>query len=373
MPQHTNPKQYPLEPKKKKIKTPVLTSDKHCQKSCQRPAYSQETPSASIHSGDNNTEPGGELTKTANHFAPMKTPAKKRQVSSVKATDVMATTAMISDLNSCGHFLSILCRLDRNGAVEWSLRLRLRLWGMPSWSVSSRAVESEQDAVRGVLPDTEEDEEAARSFVLPFMGMDWLGGAGGSRGKRPLDNLDSSSSSRRSMGVERANPTASVRVATELQTSDGRIRISSSDWMTRAGTPTARVEGGMLLVMTLPAPITAPSPMVTPPLFACRLALFQFSPNSSTEKEVNNKRRKNTHKIVTFAPIQTPSPTTIGFPILSCFENLSSAVNACPTLTMQQFGPMLHLSPTTTSATGVSMIIQPLLMKVDAPTRTRRP
>lgn len=89
----------------------------------------------------------------------------------MNATDVMAITAMISDLNSCGHFLSILCRLDRSGVVEWSLRLRLLL---PSSSVlSSRAVESEQDAVPGVLPETDDDdEETPRFFAPPFIGME---------------------------------------------------------------------------------------------------------------------------------------------------------------------------------------------------------
>lgn len=98
-------------------------------------------------------------------------------------------------------------------------------------------------------------------------------GVGLRRGKMPLDNRASSRSSRRSMGAAEWAKLlmASASVATELQTSVGRTVVASSDWMTRAGTPTARVAGGMLRVMTLPAPITAPSPMVTPPLFyACR-------------------------------------------------------------------------------------------------------
>jgi hypothetical protein len=40
---------------------------------------------------------------------------------------------------------------------------------------------------------------------------------------------------------------------------------------------------------------------------------------------------------------------------------------------MTQFGPMLQPSPMTTSATGVSMMVQLRLMKVEPPTRSRMP
>ncbi len=43
------------------------------------------------------------------------------------------------------------------------------------------------------------------------------------------------------------------------------------------------------------------------------------------------------------------------------------------TPTMQQFAPMLQPSPMTTSATGVSMIMQFRLINVDPPTWTRTP
>lgn len=43
------------------------------------------------------------------------------------------------------------------------------------------------------------------------------------------------------------------------------------------------------------------------------------------------------------------------------------------TPTMTQFGPMLQPSPMTMSATGVSMILQSLLMKVEPPTWSRTP
>lgn len=54
-------------------------------------------------------------------------------------------------------------------------------------------------------------------------------------------------------------------------------------------------------------------------------------------------------------------------------EGLGDCGDLRVTPTMVQFGPMLQPSPITTSATGVSMMVQPLLMNVEPPTCSRMP
>lgn len=64
---------------------------------------------------------------------------------------------------------------------------------------------------------------------------------------------------------ERPQARASLRESTVEPTST--FRGTSARGRKRAGTPMARLRGGTDFVTTLPAPMTAPSPIVTPPLW----------------------------------------------------------------------------------------------------------
>lgn len=62
--------------------------------------------------------------------------------------------------------------------------------------------------------------------------------------------------------------------------------------------------------------------------------------------------------MITPAPIHTLSPMRTSLPVLILLELRSSSPSGWPTETMEQWGPMLQRSPMTTSATGVSIIMQ---------------
>ena len=94
--------------------------------------------------------------------------------------------------------------------------------------------------------------------------------------------------------------------------------------MTRQGTPTATTLAGMSCVTTLPAPMTALSPMVTP---------------ASTVQP---------------APSQTRLPTVMGRAISSP-STRSSGSMGCSAVVKQQLGPTNTLSPKRTSAPSVMM------------------
>src|SRR5699024_2310682 len=73
---------------------------------------------------------------------------------------------------------------------------------------------------------------------------------------------------------------------------------------TRHGFPTAITPSGIFLVTTLPAPITVPLPIFTPP------------------------------QIVAFAPIHTSSPIVIGLEVPIPLERCSASIE-CPAQAMQ--------------------------------------
>lgn len=94
---------------------------------------------------------------------------------------------------------------------------------------------------------------------------------------------------------ERPQARASLRESTVEPASS--LRGTSARGRKRAGTPMARWSGGTDLVTTEPAPMTAPSPMVTPPLFGGKGADVSRGNLGRAEKGVGpmqgkvNKRR----------------------------------------------------------------------------------
>lgn len=67
-------------------------------------------------------------------------------------------------------------------------------------------------------------------------------------------------------GAEKERPQARASLSESTVEPASTLRGTSARGRKRAGTPTARLRAGTDLVTTEPAPMTAPSPIVTPPL-----------------------------------------------------------------------------------------------------------